>query len=624
MKNILFDRRFWPVFLTQFLGAFNDNVFKNAIGILIAYKAYTLAGLSPEQMVSLCGGIFILPFFLFSGLAGELADKYRKPRIMQAVKLLEVAIMILGLIGFVRGNLELLLIGLFLMGIHSSLFGPVKYSILPHLLHPDELVAGNAYVETATFIAILLGSILGVQLIAMPETGAWITGILVIAVAAAGFGTSLAVNPIAAVAPELKLRFNPIATAVETVRIAREVKSVFLSVLAISWFWFFGICLLSIFPVYCKDFLKADESVVTLFLVLFSVGIGAGSILCERLSFKRTELGLVPLGSIGLSLFAFDIFLVGQPVFGAGHALIDWSGFLSSPAGRRIAIDLFLLSIFGGFYTVPLYTFIQQRSAAAVRSRVIAANNILNALFMVVAAGFLMGLYAFGLSYPQIFLILALLNIAVAVYIYTVIPEFLLRLVVWVVVNLVYRLKVTGREHLPAEGPFVIVCNHVSYMDGLVLGSACPRPVRFVMHYSFMKLPMLRWFFRDLKIIPIAGVRENRAILQEALARIDRELETGEVVGLFPEGHLTKDGKLQPFQTGIETILARQSVPVVPACLHGLWGSYFSCKDEGHRRPFRRRWSRIGVTFGPPLPPEEATAERLQAIIAGMRIEAQP
>ena len=622
--NILFDRRFWPVFLTQFLGAFNDNVFKNAIGILIAYKAYTLAGLSPEQMVSLCSGIFILPFFLFSGLAGELADKYRKPRIMQAVKLFEIAIMMLGLTGFVQDNLALLLIGLFLMGIHSTLFGPVKYSILPHLLHPDELVAGNAYVETATFIAILLGSILGVQLISISGSGAWITGIMVVAVAMTGYGTSLAVNPIAAVAPELKLRFNPIATAMETIRIAREVKSVFLSALAISWFWFLGICLLSIFPVYCKDFLKADESVVTLFLILFSVGIGTGSILCERLSFKRTELGLVPLGSIGLSLFAVDIFWVGQPVFGAGSAIVDWSGFLSSPSGRRIAIDLFLLSVFGGFYTVPLYTFIQQRSAAAVRSRVIAANNILNALFMVVASGFLMGLYALHCSYPQIFLILALLNIAVAAYIYTVIPEFLLRLVVWVVVNLIYRMKVTGREHLPAEGPFVIACNHVSYMDGLVLASACPRPVRFVMHYSFMKIPVLKWFFRDLKIIPIAGVRENRTILQEAMARIDRELEAGDVVGIFPEAHLTPDGNLQPFQAGIETIVERRPVPVVPACLHGLWGSFFSLRDEGRRRPFRRRWSRIGVTFGPPIEPEEVTAERLQAIITAMRIENQP
>jgi hypothetical protein len=452
--------------------------------------------------------------------------------------------------------------------------------------------------------------------------GSWEAGITVLTVAVIGFLVSLAIKPLAPVMPELKLNLNPITTTLEILGITKKVDSIFNSILGIAWFWFLGIALLSIIPVYCKDFLQARESVVTLFLVLFSVGTGVGSLLCERLSFKRTELGLVPVGSFGLSLFTLDLFLVGQPSALSSGGLLSAAEFLSAPYGKRIAVDIFLLAVSGGFFTVPLYTFIQQKSHKEIRSRVIAGNNIINSLFMVVASLFLGALYYFKFSYPQIFLILSVLNILVAAYIYTLIPEFLLRLLAWGLTNIVYRLKVIGRENLPLEGPFIIACNHVTFVDGFVIASGCPRPARFVMYYKYFDMPFVSRLFKDSKVIPIAGVNEAPEVLNAAFDKIAAELEDDEVVGIFPEGALTDDGKIHPFRPGIEKIVQRTPVPVVPACLNGLWGSYFSKKYRGkEHKPFRRRLSRISAEFGKPIPPPEVTAKKLFEVINRMKME---
>jgi len=429
--RLLKDRRFWPLFWTQFSGAFNDNLFKNGIAILITYRSYTVGGISPEQMVSLCGGLMILPFFLFSAVSGQLADKFRKPVLIRIIKIMEIFIMILGMYGFITENIYMLLTALFCMGVHSTLFGPLKYSIIPSILNEDELVAGNAYIESGTFIAILLGSIIGVQLISVPGTGPQLISGTIMAVAVTGLLFSLAIKPLDPAIPELKINLDPVTTTYEILKIAAEVKSVFYSIIAISWFWFVGMALLSMIPVYCRYFLYGSESVITLFMVLFSVGIGAGSILCEKLSFKKVEPGLVPMGTIGMSLFAFDLFLSGQPLHQPPPALLNALDFLKVPGGMRIAADLFLFSVSGGFFTVPLYTHLQQRSAAEIRSRVIAGNNIMNAIFMVVSSLFLASLYRFNLTFPQIFLVFAVMNIAVSAYIYVVIPEFLTGFAEW-------------------------------------------------------------------------------------------------------------------------------------------------------------------------------------------------
>jgi 1-acyl-sn-glycerol-3-phosphate acyltransferase len=522
--------------------------------------------------------------------------------------------MAIGAYGFLTGSVLLLLVTLFFMGLHSAFFGPVKYSILPQLLRKDELVSGNAYVEMGTFLAILLGTILGGTLIAHSQLGPWLVGATVLIVAVLGWYSSMRLVPLAPVAPALRLQVNPIVPTWQSLKRITQTRSIFLSILGISWFWFFGAAILSILPAYCKDFLHGDEALITLFLALFSVGIGIGSILCGRLSARKLELGLVPLGSLGISLFSFELFLAGRPdalvASSAGHVTI--LELLASAGGWRIVIDLLLLAIFGGFFIVPLYTLIQQRSQETERSRIIAGNNILNALFMVVAALLLVLLFHLQLTIPQIFLILALLNLGVATSL-TVLPG---SCFAFVGIQVMYRLRFIGRDNLPLEGPAVLVCNHVSLVDWLIIASACPRPIRFVIHHSFLSIPLTRRIFKDAKVIPIAGTREDPAILESAFAQVAAELRAGELVCIFPEGIITRDGEMDRFRPGVERIIRETPAPVVPMALNGLWGSFFSRKDgKPLRRPFRRVWSRVSLTIGEPVPPGEVSAERLEQLV---------
>lgn len=430
--HLLTERRFWPLFWTQFLGAFNDNLFKNALVILIAYRSMTLLGISSATIVVACAGIFIFPFFLFSATAGQLADHYPKWILMRWVKVWEICVMVLAGVGFATDNLALLLTVLFLMGMQSTFFGPAKYAILPELLDDETLVGGNALVAMATFLAILLGTITGGLVVAGGERWVSRLGLMVVAVAVLGFVTSIFIKKLPAANPDLPVSLNPVKPTVEILRLTRSVRPVFLSVLAISWFWFLGASFLSLLPNFCKDVLVGGETVVTLTLATFCVGIGTGSMLCERLSRRQLELGLVPLGSIGISIFAIDLAFSGwRFVAPADGAMLSVAEFLRQPGGIHVLIDLFMIAVFSGFYTVPLMTFIQQRSAGIVRSRVIAGNNILNALLMVLSSILLMGLMARGVSIPGIFLILALLNSAVAAFIFISMPEFLRRFAAW-------------------------------------------------------------------------------------------------------------------------------------------------------------------------------------------------
>ncbi|HAA01882.1 MAG TPA: glycerol acyltransferase, partial [Syntrophobacteraceae bacterium] len=531
--NLLLDRRFSPFFWTQFFGAFNDNIFKNALVIFITMKSFSLGSVSSEQMVALCGGIFILPFFVFSATAGQLADKLSKTRIVVWVKIWEIVVMSVGAYGFINDRVGVLLVTLFFMGLHSAFFGPVKYSILPQLLTREELVSGNAYVEMGTFLAILLGTLLGGLLIAHIALGRWLVSAVVLAVATAGLYASQRIQPLGAAAPSLSIQFNPLPLIWDTMRRIHAHRSVFVSILGISWFWFFGAGMLSILPSYCKQYLQGSETLITLFLALFSVGIGIGSLLCGRLSARKLELGLVPCGSLGISLFCFDLFLVGSP---GNLDTVDRTigttilGFLTTTDGLRIAVDLLFLAISGGVFIVPLYTLIQQRSAKEERSRVIAGNNILNAFFMVCAAAVLVILFRLEFSIPQIFMLFCILNVVVTTYIYIVVPEFLFRCLSWGITNLVHRVEIIGSDRLPMEGPAVLFCNHMSYLDWLIIASACPRPIRFVVYRNFLQNPLLRWIFRDTRVIPIAGAEENPAILDSACKDIATELRNGQIV----------------------------------------------------------------------------------------------
>jgi len=617
--GLLKQKRFAPFFATQFLGAFNDNLFKNALVVLLTFQAAQWTTLRPELLANLAAGIFILPFFLFSATAGQLADKYDKARLARLVKVLEMAIMGVAAAGFFLTSLPVLMAALFLLGCHSTLFGPVKYAILPQHLREEELVGGNALIEAGTFVAILIGTLAGGLLAGSVAHPAWIAvGGFVVALA--GYLTSRGIPAAPAPAPELKVNLNPLSETWRNIAFARENRTVFLSILGISWFWLYGALFLAQFPAYGKFVLGGGESSVTLLLATFTVGIGVGSMLCERMSGKHVEIGLVPFGSIGLTLFGLDLYFA-SPTGLAGAAPHELLALLAMPAVWRVLFDLLMLGMFGGFFIVPMYALVQLRSSPEHRARIIAANNILNALFMVVGALGAAALLGEGLSIPALFGLGALLNAAVALYIYGLVPEFLLRFIAWLLVKAVYRLRTSGLAHIPHEGAAVLVANHVSFADAVIIMGASPRPIRFVMDHRIFRTPLLGFIFRHCGAIPIASAKEDPVMLEAAFAEVGRALENGDLVGVFPEGHLTRDGELQPFRPGISRILAANPVPVVPMALSGLWGSFFSRIDgSAMQTPFRRGvFSDIALQVGAPVPPGEATPEHLQQKVLALR-----
>ena len=618
--DLLRQRRFGPFFWTQFLGAGNDNVYKNALVIFVAFQAAAQAGLDANTLVNLAAGIFILPFVLLSATAGQLADKYEKSRLIRYIKVFEIAIMVVGAIGFWRQNLLLLFLALALMGVHSTIFGPVKYSILPQSLKPDELVGGNGLVEMGTFVAILLGTIAGGLLVAIVPGGPLYAGAAAIVIAVAGWLVSRGIPHTPAVAPDLAINWNPFTETARSLKFAYGNRIVWLSMLGISWFWFYGATFLTQFPNFAKDVLGGGEHVVTLLLALFSIGIGVGSLLCERMSGRKVELGLVPFGSIGLTIFAIDLWFATRSMHATGLAGV--AEFLAEPGHWRVVADLMLIGLFGGFYIVPLYALIQERSAPTHRSRIIAANNIMNAVFMVASAGMAIGLLATGVSIPGLFLVTGILNAVIAFYIYTLVPEFLMRFLAWLLIHTMYRVRKEGLEHVPEEGPCIIVCNHVSYVDAIVIAAAVRRPIRFIMDHRIFRIPLLNWLFRTMGAIPVASAKEDATLKEAAFERAAAALRAGEIVGIFPEGRLTDTGEMGRFRPGLERMLQDTPVPVVPMALRGLWGSFFSRSYEGKAmRRWRGVFSRIGLAVGAPVAPGDAKLDVLETQVLALRGE---
>ena len=402
-------------------------------------------------------------------------------------------------------------------------------------------------------------------------------------------------------------------------RYVTQNRTVFNSVLGISWFWFFGTVFTAQLPGYTMTYLGGSEGVLNLTLALFSVGVGVGSLLCEKLSGRRIEIGLVPLGSIGMTVFAVDLYFA-RPLTATLVNLGAWD-FANAPGSLRLIVDLLLIGMFAGFFIVPLFALVQNRTERSELSRVIAGNNILNALFMVVSAGLGLGLTAAGFTAPQIFLTVAILNAVVAIYIYTLVPEFLMRFLSWVIVSLLYRIRTEGLDHIPEEGAALVVCNHVSYMDALIIGGCVRRPMRYVMYYKIFSIPVLSFMFRTVKAIPISGARENPQLLRKAFDDIDAALAEGELVCVFPEGALTSDGEIAAFKNGIERILERRPVPVIPTALRGLWGSVWSKRDSrlGRMRVPRRFRARIDYVAGAAIMPGDATAAILEQQVRTLR-----
>jgi 1-acyl-sn-glycerol-3-phosphate acyltransferase len=618
--RLLRQRRFAPFFWTQFLGAMNDNVFKIGFTSLVTYQAARFSGVDPATAAFLISAIFILPFVLFSATSGQIADKYDKAILTRLVKSFEIVVMLIGGAGFWLHSAPLLYLCTFLMGVHSTVFGPVKYSYLPQHLSKTELVGGNGMVEMGTFVAILLGTIVGGAGAGLAEHGALVLAGACIAIALAGRIVSGFVPATAAPQPELRINWNPFSETWRNLKLARENRTVFLSLLGISWLWFVGATFLSSFFSFAKNVLSADPDVVTVLLGTFSIGIGIGSLLCERLSKRRIEIGLVPLGSIGMSVFAIDLFFASHALPPGGH-LLSVGEFLGRLAHWRVLADLFLLAMFGGFYSVPLYALIQSRSQPSHRARIIAANNILNSLFMIVSALMAMGLTSAGFSIPAIFLVTALLNIVVATYIYSLVPEFLLRFIAWMLVHTFYRIRLVHAERIPDEGAAVLVCNHVSFVDAIVIMAESPRPIRFVMDHQIFSSPFAGWVFRHAKAIPIAPAHQNPELLARAYERCAQALAEGELVCIFPEGKLTRTGELNPFRHGVMEIVRRTPAPVIPMALRGLWGSVFSRgSDARWPRSIRKGvMSRLSLAVGEPIDPVQATPEKLQQIVTELR-----
>ncbi len=617
--SLLNKRRFLPYFVTQALGAFNDNLYKNALLLFI-----TFGGISAQSdsalLTNLAAGLFILPFFLFSPIAGQIADKLEKSQLIRWVKGLEVIIMALAASAILFNNIWMMMTLLFLMGLQSAIFGPVKFALLPQQLKDEELVGGNALVEMGTFLAILTGTITAGIFFDFEQGKYWIAG-AVIAFAVLGLLSSQFIPHAPANDPNLKINWNPFTELVNTIKQAREDRSVYLSIIAISWFWFIGASYLTQFPNFARDYLGGSTQVVTLLLTLFSLGVAIGSLLCEKLSGRKIELGIVPIGSLGMSIFGIDLYFSVNSI----QVVNDMSAiaFIQQANNWRLMFDIAMVSAFGGLFVVPLQALIQHRSEEKNRAQIIAANNVLNAIFMVASAAIgILLLVVIELTIPEYFFVLALMNIVVAVYVYSRVPEFALRFYIWILSHTLYRVQDKGLENIPETGPAVLVCNHVSYVDALLIAGTYQRPIRFVMDRSIAEMKGLKTFFKIAKTIPICSPKADIEVYENAFKRIKEELDNGELICIFPEGKLTTDGEVDTFKAGIERILKESPVPVVPMALNGLWGSFFSHKN-GHAlttRP-KRFWSRVMLTAGKMQSAEKVSAQMLEQEVKGLLVK---
>ncbi len=627
--DLLRQRRFLPYFVVQALGAFNDNVFRQAIIGLLGAMALAVS-IDPAlrgTYTQLAPAIFILPYFLFSALAGQFAERTDKARLIRITTAMEIAIMAVAAIGFWLQSMPILLAALFATGMQSTLFGPVKYSILPAVLKPEELTGGNGLVEMGTSISILIGMLVGGLVFAIAGDAApMVAGVLVIALAVAGNWVSRMIPSVPSVTSDLKIDWNLWRESLAVWRLTRKQLAVRNAVLGVSWFWFVGTILTGNLPMYAETYLGGSQTLYVFALAVFSIGVGVGSLLCEKLSGRVVEIGLVPLGALGMSGFLLDLYFARPEA--ATVSGLDIAGFIAQPGSWRIVMDLAGIGVFSGFFVVPLFALIQSRTPREEMSRVIAGMNIQNAMFIVLAAvaGIVLQEYL-GWTTPQLFLALAITGVLVSLWIFSIVPEFAMRFVSWLLVRTLYRLRVHGVErYVPDEGAALIVCNHVSYMDALILSGVIPRPVRFVMYYKIFNIPVMSWIFRTARAIPIAGARENPELMQRAFDEVDAALAASELVGIFPEGALTKDGDIAAFKSGVERILQRAAdagrpVPVVPMALRGMWSSMWSKRDSRMRRMRlpRRFRAHVEVVAGPPIDGRIATAALLEDAVRTLR-----
>ena len=568
--HLLRTRRFLPLFVTLFLGAGNDNFFKNAIAMLVLYRIAEQAALDGQLLVTAAAGIFILPFFLFSATGGQLADKLDKSLLIRAVKLAEVVIMALGTVALFSADVYFMLGVLFLMGTQSAFFGPVKYSILPVHLDKDELIGGNALLEAGTFTAILLGTIAG-GLIVLVENGVAIVSVGIVGFSLIGLAASFYIPRAAAPEPGLAINLNLMSETWATVRRATAERAIFLSILGISWFWLVGATLLAQFPNLAKSVFNADNHVVTLLLVMATVGIALGSLLCNWLLKGEVSAKYVPFAALGMSVFLFDLYLAcPEPGAAAGPLTGIWA-FLGAAGNWRVLFDIFAVTVCGGIFTVPLYAILQSRSDAAERSRIIAGNNILNALFMVVGAIVAAMMLAAGFTVPELILVLAAVNGVVTVYICGLLPDAVIKAFLIALLKLCYRVEIRGLENYARAGKrAVVVVNHVSYLDAVLLAVFLPVKPMFAINTQIAA----QWWVKPfLQLVDAFPMDPTNPMSTKSLIRAVRE---DRHCVIFPEGRITVTGALMKVYEGPGMIADKADAMLVPIRIDGAQYSPFS------------------------------------------------
>lgn len=617
ITSLLRQRRFLAFFVVQFIGAFNDNLYKSALLVLFALSIHDPTTLSFYTNLSMA--LFILPMFICSAWSGLLAEKFEKRTIIIVLKWFEVLIMLLGIIAF-WGQQPLWMIAiLFLLGLQSSFFGPVKYGLLPERLSDNELMAGNGLVEAGTFLAILFGTILGAYLIAQ-ETLRTFFYVLMVCSACLGLGCAYAIPSIETKKMAIKFKhlpaFHPWRQTRVLLQYSYQQKEIFAAILGISWFWVIGGLLLTQLPQFAQTVLRGDEGVMTYLLALFSVGVGVGSLASNALSKGRIEIGLVPVGALLMSLALYSITTIAGREL---QTLQTLSAFIHDERFWHTTLAFAALAFAGGLYIVPLYALIQHHAREGYKSQMIAANNIINSFFMVLTSVLaIVILSGFEASLQQFFTLLLVMQILITAYSLYKIPRFILYLLAKLIAFLGYRVKISGQEHIPKQGAAILICNHLSYMDAIILLASIRRPVRFVMYYKIFDLAGLNWVFRGVHAIAIAGRKEQPQVFRQALKSVDDALINGELVMIFPEGKISQDGEIDVFKRGVELMLRKRPVPIIPMALDNLWGSFYSHKNglfKGWPRHYRPK---VFLTIGAALAPD-TKVEHMQAVVQQLK-----
>ncbi|HVO03376.1 MAG TPA: acyl-[ACP]--phospholipid O-acyltransferase [Candidatus Cybelea sp.] len=575
--RLMRDPGFGWMLVTQFLGALNDNVYRFIVTFYVIDRTATA---EHNSYVSLIAALFVIPYLIFSGYAGQLADNFSKRSVLIASKSIEVVAMVLALVAFLLGSVPLMLVIIFLMATHSAFFSPAKYSSLPELLPDQDLSRGNALIEMSTFLAIIIGTALGGYLFQHVGDQPELLGGIVIAIAILGTLTSFGIGRTPKPKTRTPFRLNPLTDSIGAIAAVKRDRRLWLTVLGNSWFWFLGALLQLAMPLFGKDILQLDESHTSWLWAAVAIGIGIGSVVAGKLSGHKVELGLVPIGSVGIGVTS--LFLVLAHSFAGAIA------------------TLAILGFFAGFYSVPLNAMLQQKSAADSRGRVIAANNVLNFIGILAAAGVSAALGNFlHLGADQIVFVSGIATFGVTAYLLILLPDFLIRFSLWFLTHTIYRIRIVNPENVPVSGPALLVCNHMSFVDGLLVGASIQRFVRFMVYAPFFNLPLLGWLFRKMRAIPTGGGRN--AI--EAIRRARSELQAGHTVCIFAEGAISRTGNMLPFKRGFEKIVDGLDVPVIPVHLDQVWGSIFSFKEGKFfwKRPKQLPFP-VTVTFGAPLP----------------------